>query len=223
MSDIPETTTPPPPKQAKMPPVLLLGGFLMVATAGSTFFTHQEAAIETDNASEPASPLSVRVTPSPTREESNQSSGQPTATAGQVNENVDQPSAPDLEQARLSRLLVGQWRQDYFGKRTLTVDADGTASMTILPSSVWAIGFGPEIKLTMFWSVRDGHLDYGISGGVPEDKVQLATKTWGDHWVEKIVALDEQKLDLLSVDGSTHSIWYRVTEAEEPTKDNSEP
>lgn len=221
MTDIPETT-PPPPKQAKMPPVLLLGGFLMVATAGSTFFTHQEPAIETDNTSAPASPLSVPESPSPTREESDQTSGQPAATAGQVTATVDQPAAPDSEQVRLSRLLVGQWRQDYFGKRTLTVHADGTASMTILPSSVWAIGFGPKIELTMFWSVKDGHLDYGISGGVPEDKVQLATKTWGDHWVEKIVELDEQKLDLLSVDGSTHSIWYRVTETEEPKKDNSE-
>lgn len=217
MSDIPETT-PPQQKPVKMPPVFLLGGFLMVATAGSTFFTSPDTESETGKAAAPASPLSVPATPQPAPEVPTEFPDQATATTDQTT-----ATAPDREQTRLSRLLVGQWRQDYFGKRTLTVNADGTASMTILPSSVWAIGFGPKIELTMFWSVTDGHLDYGISGGVPEDKVQLATKTWGDHWVEQIVELDEQKLDLLSVDGSTHSIWYRTNENEEPTDGNSAP
>ena len=125
----------------------------------------------------------------------------------------------DSETLRLNKLIVGSWKQDFYGERTLTVKADGTASMTILPSGVFALGFGPKIDLTMFWSVKDGHLDYGVNGGTPADKVKLAASTWGDHWVEKIIELNDTKLDLLSVDGSSHSIWERVTSDGDPTEE----
>lgn len=218
MSDISETTQSP-RKQIKMPPVLLLGGFLMVATAGSTFLTRPDANLPSHNPSplvsspdNPADPESAVANP----DIEAPAIAEPAATT--------EPTPPaDPEQARLRQLLVGEWQQEYFGKRTLSVGADGTASMTIQPNSVWAIGFGPRIDLTMFWSIKDGFLDYGISGGMPEDKVQLAVKTWGDHWVEKIVQLDEKKLDLLSVDGSTHSIWYRTDGDSSSTSRTVEP
>lgn len=191
-------------KQIGMPPVFLLGGFLILATAGSAFFVMP--------AEQPTTTVSATlVIPS-----GENAAGQPyaieesPAEARPSKATVHAAEQPDPETARRNRLIVGNWQQDYFGKRTLSVKADGTATMTILPSSLWQVAFGPKIDLTMFWSVKDGHLDYGINGGAPADKVKMAAKTWGDHWVEKIIELDEQKLDLLSVDGSTHSIWERA-------------
>jgi hypothetical protein len=199
-------------KQFRKPPVILLGGFLILATAGSAFFvmpvepqpTTVSATVVIPFAENSAGKKDAEAeTPSVVAEES-PSDASPSDSANQAGEQQD------AETARLAALIVGDWRQDFFGERTLSVKADGTATMTILPSTFLTVVYGSKIDLTMFWSVKDGHLDYGINGGVPADKVKLAAKTWGDHWVEKIIELDESKLDLLSVDGSTHSIWERV-------------
>lgn len=205
-------TSPTSERTMRVPPLFLLGGFLIAGTAGSAFFVLPDES--------PTTTISSMVTISA----DGTSVGQPdvsgeTGSAESV-ENTDSRNIPDEqidpETARLSELIVGDWQQDFYGERTLSVKADGTATMTILPSGVFAFGFGPKIDLTMFWSVKDGHLDYGISGGTPEDKVKLAAKSWGDHWVEKIITLDENKLDLLSVDGSSHSIWQRASPRFDP-------
>jgi len=107
-------------------------------------------------------------------------------------------------------LLVGTWQQDYFGARRLTVHADGTGEMVIRPNELWALAFGSELRLTMFWSISDGQIDYGIRSGTPADKVRIASQAWGDHWIEKIVDLTDDRLVLLSSDGVTESVWRRV-------------
>jgi len=190
-----------------MPPLFLLGGFLVAATAGSAFFVLPDETPTTTVSSTITIPLGASVVGQP----ANSGETLPDKSV-KTPEPEESPVEPvDPETARLRKLIVGSWRQDYYGERTLTVKADGTATMTILPSGVFAFGFGPKIDLTMFWSVKDGRLDYGVNGGTPADKVKLAASTWGDHWVEKIIELNENKLDLLSVDGSSHSIWERVT------------
>jgi hypothetical protein len=199
-------------------PIFLVGGLLVAATAGSAFFVLPDETPTTTV----SSTITIPVGDSAVGQAANSGEKIPDEPT-EIVEPEEAPVEPvDPETARPSKLIVGSWRQDYYGERTLTVKADGTATMTILPSGVFAFGFGPKIDLTMFWSVKDGHLDYGVNGGTPDDKVKLAAKTWGDHWVEKIISLDESKLDLLSVDGSSHSIWERVpsdelSEAEGPT------
>jgi hypothetical protein len=219
MSDDSESTTRPPQKQTRMPPVFLLGGFLMVATAGSAFFVvpGEEQKVNFSytvilpngkayNSNIFPSTAGEKSPPQPSPRDQVTLSSEPT---------TEKPDT-DPEEERLRQLIVGDWQQDYYGERALSIKADGTATMTILPSSFFTVAFGTKIDLTMFWSVKDGHLDYGINGGSPEDKVKLAARTWGDHWVEKIIELDETKLDLLSVDGSTHSIWKRVSRKFDP-------
>ena len=216
MSDGSETTQPG-PKPTGMPPVFLLGGFLIAATAGSAIFVgpvEPPASIPSPTVSNPADAASGSQTSDP---------GTPVESTIPTQLTIEPVESSDPESAKFSQLIVGEWRQDYYGTRTLSVKADGTATMTIVPSPVFAIGFGPKIDLTMFWSVKDGHLDYGVSGGTPTDKVKLAAKTWGDHWVEKIIELNETKLDLLSVDGSSHSIWERVSGRESSTTESQSP
>lgn len=216
MSDVTETSGA--EKQSGLPPVILILGFLVVATVGSAFviLPDEQSAITASSALVIPGPGSVDTNTEPRLSGENHNA--PTDSTGDLPES-ETPKAPSLspaeqqkqaEEERQSQLLIGKWRQDYYGERTLSVNADGTATMTIIPSSLWTVAFGKRIDLTMFWSIKDGHLDYGISGGTPEDKVQLASKTWGDKWVEKIIELDENKLDLLSVDGTTHSIWERI-------------
>ena len=208
MSDVSETTRSD-EKNTGTPPLFLLGGFILAATAGSAYFVMPDDSQQTTISSTLVIPIG------PDRDgptaETKETTTQTPVEPGVGPEDTD-PSPEQIapETARLSKLIVGSWKQNFYGERTLTVKSDGTASMTILPSGVFTLGFGPKIDLTMFWAVKDGHLDYGVSGGTPADKVKLAASTWGDHWVEKIIELTDTKLDLLSVDGSSHSIWERV-------------
>lgn len=215
MSDSSETTGAN-GNSAGVPPLFLLGGFLIAATAGSAYFVMPDGAQTTTVTSTLSIPIGAPTAKNPTSPtEPSQSTPDESPDAETPSEVLAEPVEQiDSETLRLNKLIVGSWKQDFYGERTLTVKADGTASMTILPSGVFALGFGPKIDLTMFWSVKDGHLDYGVNGGTPSDKVKLAASTWGDHWVEKIIELNETKLDLLSVDGSSHSIWERVTSDE---------
>jgi hypothetical protein len=208
MSDVSETTRSD-EKNTGTPPLFLLGGFILAATAGSAYFVMPDDSQQTTISSTLVIPIG-HDRDGPTTE-TKETTTQTPVEPGVGPEDTD-PSPEQIapETARLSNLIVGSWKQNFYGERTLTVKSDGTASMTILPSGVFTLGFGPKIDLTMFWAVKDGHLDYGVSGGTPADKVKLAASTWGDHWVEKIIELTDTKLDLLSVDGSSHSIWERV-------------
>ena len=120
-----------------------------------------------------------------------------------------EPSPPDAN-ALLAQRLIGSWQQEFLGQRTLTVAADGTAKMVIEPAGVWALGFGKRLDIEMFWSIKDGHLIYGITSGTPPDKVAFAIKSWGDKWDEEIVELTDETLILLEASGQ-NSEWERVT------------
>jgi len=122
------------------------------------------------------------------------------------------PDEPQLssEDVKLARLIVGSWEQERFGTRQLTVNADGTASMIIKPASLYAFAFGSRIDLNMYWTIKDGHLDYGFKDGTPQAKVDLAAKSWGDHWVEKIERVSEAELVLINETDGLPSRWTKA-------------
>lgn len=129
--------------------------------------------------------------------------------------NDDAEVAVSVEDERISKTLVGNWTQEFFGTRVLIVDVDGSGRMVILPSGLWAAAFGKRIDLKMFWSIKDGKIDYGYSEGTPADKVAIARKSWGDHWIEEILELNDTTLILLSEDGVTRSVWRRMNNDDE--------
>lgn len=118
------------------------------------------------------------------------------------------------EDAERARLIVGVWEQERYGTRRMTVNEDGTASMVLRPAGLWATMFGNRIDLDMYWKVRDGHIDYGVSGGSPKKQMEAARSMWGDHWVEKIEALSDGELVLLDQSTSAPSKWTRIPESE---------
>lgn len=206
-------------RQFRLPPALILLAVLGTGSAGSALFF--ESSDESDQPFTTAGLMPAAVgnpdsvpTPDETARNKDEALIETSDPVAVVAEQVKQ-SPEDLVANRRSSLIVGSWTQEKFGTRTLIVHEDGTAEMAIVPNGAWSLVFGTRIDLTMFWSVKDGKLDYGVSGGTPEDKVRMAAKTWGDHWVEEIVELSEEKLDLLAEDGKSHSIWTRVTPSDE--------
>jgi len=167
---------------------------------------------------EDASPedVSVSVTADANKKDGTESP-QPGATKDSANETVPSEgtlneTAADAEVARTLKLLMGSWTRESYGTRTLTIRADGTAKMVIKPSAVYAFVFGSVINVDVKWELQDGHIDYKVTGGTPTDKVDLAKKTYGDHWHEKIDKLDGTTLILVGKEGDKYK-WTRVEEA----------
>jgi hypothetical protein len=196
------------------PVLLAVAGITSVATAGiflvggsSEEASHQsaEVAVAADPGKKAATASSVSDDPDET------------TPAGRI----DKPkvSTEDAEAARTTRLLIGSWTRESYGTRTLTIHEDGTAKMVIKPSSVYSFVFGSVINVEVKWELQDGHVDYKVTGGTPTDKVDLAKKTWGDHWHEKINKLNEKTLILQGEEGDKYE-WTRV-ETPKPASDET--
>lgn len=159
------------------------------------------------------------VTPGP------DSASQATATFGSGTQHVSDTdgrkpveNSREVEVARITRLLAGTWSRESYGTRSLTIREDGTATMVIRPSTVYALVFGEQIDVEVQWELQDGCVDYKVTSATPSDKFELARSTWGDHWHEKIDRLDEKTLILLGEDGDKYE-WTRMTVKPESVKD----
>lgn len=123
----------------------------------------------------------------------------------------ERPQAePDDDQSR--RLVVGTWQDEYQGKRTMTLEEDGTGKMVVELDGLKARLFAPRLEFDMVWSVDKGRLKKRTIKGEPAVAVQLILKTLGDRVDERIVELTQDRLLLLDKDGKTKYDWRRVPE-----------
>ena len=118
-----------------------------------------------------------------------------------------QPADPD---ARSRSLVLGTWADEYQGKRTMTLNEDGTGTMIVELSGWRAVLSAPRLKFNMKWSVKDGRLKKQTVSGEPETQVKMILSTMGDHVDEPILELTEDRLLLLDKDGKTKYDWKRV-------------
>jgi hypothetical protein len=118
-----------------------------------------------------------------------------------------QPADPD---ARQRSLVLGTWADEYQGKRTMTLNEDGTGTMIVELSGWRAALSAPKLKFNMKWSLKGGHLKKQTISGEPETQVKMILSTMGDHVDEPILELTEDRLLLLDGDGKTKYDWKRV-------------
>ncbi len=118
-----------------------------------------------------------------------------------------QPADPDT---RSRSLVLGTWADEYQGKRTMTLNENGTGTMVVELSGWRAALSAPRLKFNMKWSVKDGRLKKQTISGEPETQVKLILSTMGDHVDEPILALTEDRLLLLDKDGKTKYDWRRA-------------
>ena len=120
-----------------------------------------------------------------------------------------QSADPDAQQRSL---VLGIWADEYQGKRTMTLDEDGTGTMIVELSGWRAALSASRLKFNMKWSVKDGHLRKQTISGEPETQVKMILSTMGDHVDEPILELTEDRLLLLDKDGKMKYDWKRVKE-----------
>ena len=111
---------------------------------------------------------------------------------------------------QLCRLAVGIWRDNYQGKRTLTLRSDGTATMLVELSGMKARLFTPRLELDIVWSIRNGRMHRRTVGGRPADKIEFVNKRAGVAVAEPVLTLTANQMVLLDKDGSRRYRWQRL-------------
>ena len=107
-------------------------------------------------------------------------------------------------------LVVGTWEDDYQGHRTLTVRADGTATMVVELDGVAATLYAKRMTFNEEWDIKNGQFILKVVGGEPEGRVNLIITTMGDVAEQKILELTADRMLLLDSDGVTEYDWRRV-------------
>ncbi len=118
--------------------------------------------------------------------------------------------APIDQDAQFRTLAVGTWQDEYKGKRTMHLLADGTGTMIVELSGLTAKLFASRLEFDMVWSIENGRMKKQTLGGRPEGKVKAILTMMGDRVDEPILELSDERLLLLDADGKTKYDWQRV-------------
>ena len=130
--------------------------------------------------------------------------------AGGPSLSLAQLAPDDSRDAEFRRQVVGVWEDDYEGHRTMTVRADGTATMVVELHGWKATFYASKLVFEMTWSLEHGRLKKHTTKGEPARRVKAILKLMGDRVDERILELTSQRLLLLDQDGKRQYDWHRV-------------
>lgn len=111
----------------------------------------------------------------------------------------------------LQQLVLGNWEDDYRGKRRMTLSADGTGTMWVEPPGIGKKLLAPLLEFNLTWHIADKKLHMHTLGGTPANKVRMVLRLYGDHQAQPIVSVTESMMHLLDEDGETEYHWRRAT------------
>ncbi len=175
--------------------LLVLGVVLTAAGAGAYWWLSQPF---------PAvAPLPPIDTPAAGEPES------PEAKAGEPVSPEAKARKPESPEAKARKPFLGVWQDEYKGKRTMTLNADGSGVMHVELSGFNAI-FGSKLRFDMRWELRDNKLVKKTIGGEPPASIKAILLSMGDTAEDTIVTVSEQQLLLLDKDGAQKYDWKRV-------------
>ena len=119
---------------------------------------------------------------------------------------------PETREGKHRRLLVGNWQDEYKGKRTMTLSDDGTGTMIVELTGVQATLFASQLQSELQWSLDGTKIIKTTVGGEPAKKVHLILKMMGDTAEDTILEISDDRLLLRDKDGKTEYDWKRVSE-----------
>lgn len=112
----------------------------------------------------------------------------------------------------LRRQVIGTWQDEYQGRRTKTLEEDGTGTMVVELDGMRARLFARRLTFEMVWSIENGRLKKRTVRGQPIVQVQMILRSMGDRVEERILELTDDRLLLLDQDGKTRYDWRRKPE-----------
>lgn len=118
---------------------------------------------------------------------------------------------PKLPTASVSQ-LVGRWRDSFFGTRTLTLNADGTATMILDLDFAGRLLYGKRLEFDMKWSLENGVVSIDVLEGRPAAASKSATSTWGSRYEYLLDRIDGDAVEMRSSDGTMNHTLKRITD-----------
>ena len=110
-----------------------------------------------------------------------------------------------------SKQLVGCWRDGFCGQRTLTLKADGSATMLLELDFAGRLLYGKTLEFDMRWSLSESILSLEILTGRPVDAARSAIKLWGEAFEYRIELVDHERLHGWTSDDATLYKLRRIT------------
>ena len=110
--------------------------------------------------------------------------------------------------------LVGCWRDGFCGQRTLTLKADGSATMLLELDFAGRLLYGKTLEFDMRWSLNESILSFEILTGHPVDAARSAIKLWGEAFEYRIELVDHERLHGWTSDDATLYKLRRITNPE---------
>lgn len=125
-------------------------------------------------------------------------------------------SAAQYSDEHRRQAILGEWYDEYRGKRHLSLRDDGTGTMLVEPDGIGKRLFAALLTFEIEWSVADGHVTMKMLRGEPKAKVQLILKLHGQEATYKILEVADEQMLLLDADGKTRYDWRRSPAGESP-------
>jgi hypothetical protein len=128
----------------------------------------------------------------------------------------EKPDADGRLKAKLSSVnpdrLVGTWRDKFFGTRTLTLNADGSAKMVLDLDFAGRLMYGNRLEFDMKWSVEGANVMIDIIEGTPAKNAKSAMDTWGSRYEYLLDCVEDDKIEMRDWDGSMNHSLRRLSE-----------
>ncbi len=118
---------------------------------------------------------------------------------------------------RCRQTILGEWYDEYRGKRHLTIREDGKGTMAVEPDGIGKRLFAAQLTFDIEWTVADGHVTMKMLGGEPKAKVQLILKLHGQEAKFKVLQMTDGQMLLLDADGTTRYDWRRTASKADST------
>jgi hypothetical protein len=230
MQQLPATRPPRPPFRGwrRLTPVASLCAVVVLGLTGWTHFfgglfgvtsspDRQEASLTGSGKSFPVSPIGHEFSDQAEDRIVTASASSMTGAAGDAQEDAN-PESSRTSEERFKQAILGDWEDEYHGKRHLTVRGDGTGTMLVEPDGIGKRLFAAELKFELEWSVTEDRVTMTMIRGEPKSKVQLILKLYGQEAEYRILEMSDERMLLMDSDGKTRYDWRRPGSAGDRAK-----
>lgn len=150
---------------------------------------------------EVAKPVEATPEPAPASEASS-----PEPAAQSLPEVPESPTQAVIDPAQ----LVGTWQDSFYGKRTLTLNADGTAHMRLDLDFAGRLLYGKHLDFDMRWSLDQSTVSIEILGGHPHRAAQSLMDTWGTEHTYLLDRVECDRVEMRDKNQSTSHVLQRL-------------
>jgi len=108
-------------------------------------------------------------------------------------------------------LVLGSWKDQFYGERTMTFRDDGTGDMLIRLDPVSRLLYGPELLFHFTWKLDGDVMHLEMTGGEPKQAAETLSQLFGKKSDRRIEQIDADELRMRSLESDKLYIHKRVT------------